>query len=192
MTKTNKLGLIGGFAYAPTQVCVHEGFKAGALSVNPDVEISETWTGTWDDVAIGYEAANAQIDDGVDFIAISLSGPGFGAIDAAKDHNGQGGDKVYVVGAFVDMNSRAPDTVITSAIWLTTEPTLNLIEVIRQGNFEGKNYEYFMADGASDLAPYHELESEIPQEVRDQVAEVRQQIIDGTLKVPIITEAPAS
>lgn len=190
LTKTNKLGLIGGFTYAPTQVCFHEAFKEGAKSVNPKVEVSETWTGTWYDVAIGYEAANAQIDDGVDFIAISLSGPGFGAIDAAKDHNAKGGNKVYVVGAFVDMNSRAPDTVITSTLWLTTQPTLKMIDIIREGKFEGKNYEFFMADGSTDLAPYHQLESEIPQEVRDKVSQVRQDIISGKLKVPIITEAP--
>lgn len=193
MTETNKLGLVGGFAYAPTQVCVHEAFKEGARSVNPDVEISETWTGTWFDVALGYEAASAQIDDGVDFIAISLSGPGFGAIDAAKDHNAEGaGAKVYVVGAFVDMNERAPDTVITSALWRSTQPTLTLLETIRAGEFEGKNYEFFMADGATDLAPYHSLESEIPQEVKDQVAQTRQDILDGKLEVPIITEAPSA
>jgi basic membrane protein A len=191
MTKTNKLGLIGGFTYAPTQVCFHEAFKEGAKSVNPDVEVAETWTGTWYDVALGYEAANAQIDDGVDFIAISLSGPGFGAIDAAKDHNAKGGNKVYVVGAFVDMNARAPDTVITSTLWKTTQPTLKLINIIREGKFEGKNYEFFMADGATDLAPYHELASEIPQDVKDKVAQVRQDIIDGKIEVPIITESPS-
>ena len=191
MTKTNKLGLIGGFAYAPTQLCFHEAFKAGAKSVNPDIQVEETWTGTWYDVAIGYEAANAQIDDGVDFIAISLSGPGFGAIDAAKDHNAKGtGNKVYSVGAFVDMNSRAPDTVITSTVWKTTKPTLTLLNTIREGNFEGKNYEFFMKDGAADLAPYHDLADEIPQDVKDQVAKVRQDIIDGTLQVPIIIETP--
>lgn len=192
MTKTNKLGLIGGFAYAPTQVCVHEGFKAGALSINPDIEISETWTGTWFDVALGYEAASAQMDDGVDFITISLSGPGIGAIDAARDRNDEGtGNKVYVVGAFVDMNERAPDTVITSALWLSTEPTLKMLDTIRAGEFEGKNYEFFMADGATDMAPYHGLEDEIPQDVKDQVAQLRQDIIDGTFKVPLVFEAPS-
>ena len=190
MTKTNKLGLIGGFTYAPTQVCFHEAFKQGAKSVNPDVEIAETWTGTWYDVAIGYEATNAMIDGDADFIAISLSGPGFGAIDAAKDHNDKGGSKVYVVGAFVDMNARAPDTVVTSTLWLTTRPTLKLIDIIREGKFEGKNYEFFLADGSTDLASYHQLEGEIPQDVRDKVAQVRQDIIDGKIKVPLITEAP--
>jgi len=47
-----------------------------------------------------------------------------------------------------------------------------------------------MADGSSDLAPYHQLEGEIPQDVRDKVAQVRQDIIDGKIKVPLITEAP--
>jgi basic membrane protein A len=191
MTKTNKLGLIGGFAYAPTQVSIHEAFKLGVKSVNPDATVVETWTGTWFDVGIGYEAANAMIDDGVDFITISLSGPGLGAIDAAKDHNAKGGNKVYAVGAFVDMNSRAPDTVITSGLWLAKEPTLKIIKLIQDGQFEGKSYDFFMADGASDIAPYHSLDSEIPQEVKDKVAEVRQQIIDGTLKVPLIKESPS-
>jgi basic membrane protein A len=190
MTKTNKLGLVGGFAYAPTQVCHHEAFKLGVHSVNPDAQISETWTGTWYDVALGYEAASAMIDDGVDFLSISLSGPGFGVIDAAKDHNAAGGDKVYATGAFVDMNDLAPDTVITSALWKSTEPTLKLIQLFEDGQIEGKLYEFFMADGASDLAPYHGLADEIPQEVKDKVAEVRQQIIDGDLVVPLIKESP--
>lgn len=190
LTKTNKLGLIGGFTYAPTQVCFHEAFKQGAKSVNPRVAISETWTGTWDDVAVGYEATNAQMDNGADFIAISLSGPGFGAINAAKDRNAKGGNKVYVVGAFVDMNARAPDTVITSTLWKTTQPTLKLIDIIREGKFVGKNYEFFMADGSTDLAPYHQLENNIPSDVRNKVAQVRQDIISGKLKLPVIKEAP--
>jgi basic membrane protein A len=190
MTKSNKLGILGGFAYAPTQVCFHEAYKLGAKSVNPDVEIVETWTGTWFDVALGYEAATAMIDDGVDFIAISLSGPGFGAIDAAKDHNATGGDKVYAVGNFVDMHSLAPDTVITSVVWRTTEPTLQLVDEIENGTFEGKNYEFLMKDGGLVMAPYYELGDEIPQEVKDQVAEVVQGLKDGTIEVPIILEAP--
>lgn len=191
MTNTNKLGLIGGFTYAPTQVCFHEAFKLGVKSVNPDAEIVETWTGTWYDVALGYEAGSAMIDDGVDFIAISLSGPGFGAIDAAKDHNAENPEnKVYAVGAFVDMYQRAPETIVTSTIWKTTEPTMALIEKIRNGEFEGKNYEFFMKDGSTDLAPYHELADEVPEDVKEKVAEVRQQIIDGELEVPLIQEAP--
>lgn len=190
MTQSNKLGLVGGFAYAPTQVCHHEAFKLGVHSINPDAQVSETWTGTWYDVALGYEAASAMIDDGVDFLSISLSGPGFGVIDAAKDHNAEGGNKVYATGAFVDMNDLAPDTVITSALWLSTQPTLSLIQLFQDGKIEAKNYEFFMADGASDLAPYHGLADEIPQEVKDKVVEVRQQIIDGELEVPLITESP--
>jgi basic membrane protein A len=190
MTKTNKVGVIGGFAYAPTQVCHHEAYKLGVASVNPDAEISETWTGTWYDVALGYEAASAMIDNGVDFLSISLSGPGFGVIEAAKDHNAAGGDKVYVVGAFVDMNDLAPDTVITSSVWKTTEPTLYLLDLLKEGKLEGKNYEFLMADGGTDMAPYHGLEDEIPQDVKDKVAEVRQQIIDGEIVVPIIQESP--
>jgi hypothetical protein len=41
------------------------------------------------------------------------------------------------------------------------------------------------------MAPYHECEGETPQSVKDKVAEVEVQIMDGTLRVPIMTEAPA-
>lgn len=35
----------------------HEGFKAGAKSINPDIEIQEVYTGDWTDTAGAKEAA---------------------------------------------------------------------------------------------------------------------------------------
>jgi basic membrane lipoprotein Med (substrate-binding protein (PBP1-ABC) superfamily) len=45
-----------------------------------------------------------------------------------------------------------------------------------------------IADGIIDIAPYHALEAEIPQEVRDKIARARQDIISGKLVVPEIHE----
>jgi len=182
LTESNKVGIIGGFEYAPTQKTQHEGFKAGVKAVNPDCEIMETWSGTWYDVSIGYEAAIAQIDAGADFIAISLSGPGFGAIEAAKERD------VLAAGAFVDMNELAPDNVVTSVLWKLKDPILKLAERIKDGTFEGKVYEFTMDDGSCDIAPYHGFEDKIPQEVKDRVAKARQAIIEGTLVVPFVKE----
>lgn len=181
MTQTGKVGLIGGFDYAPSQYSFHEAFKLGAKSVNPDIDIVETWVGTWYDMAMGYEAANAQIDAGVDFMAISLSGPGLGAINAAKEHPG-----VYVVGAFVDMNDLAPDTVITSCVWSATDPVLAVIDDIKNGTFKGEDYPFGMPQGACSLAPFHGLDSKIPADVKAKIDQAGADIISGKLVVPLI------
>ena len=185
ISKTQKIGLIGAFDYAPSQVSFHEAYKLGAKAVKPDIKIVETWVGTWYDVALGYEAAKAQIDAGVDFLAISLSGPGMGAINAAKEKPG-----VYVVGAFVDMNELAPDTVITSNMWRATEGVMAIIQAIKEGKFEGKSYDFSMPQGASVLAPYHNLDSKIPADVKAKIEQARADIMSGKLVVPLIKSVP--
>jgi basic membrane protein A len=40
-----------------------------------------------------------------------------------------------------------------------------------------------MKDGGSDIAPFHDFDATLPQEVKDAVAKAKQGIIDGTLKV---------
>jgi basic membrane protein A len=191
MSTTGKIGLVGGFADAPSQVAFHEAFKIGARAADPEVEILETWTGTWYDVALGYEAATAQMDAGVDYIGLSLSGPGFGVIQAAQERNAKGVEPhVYVIGAFVDMNELAPDTVLTSTTREAFQPLLTLIEAIKDGTFGTKAYNFGMPDGAADLAPYHGLADKVPQDVKDKIEQTKQDIIQGKLVVPLISERP--
>ena len=66
-TQTNKIGVIGG-ADASEIKRGHEGFKAGAKSINPDIEIQEVYTGDWTDTAGAKEAAIGMYDAGVDVI----------------------------------------------------------------------------------------------------------------------------
>ena len=74
-TQTNKIGVIGG-ADASEIKRGHEGFKAGAKSINPDIEIQEVYTGDWTDTAGAKEAAIGMYDAGVDVIWHSGDGIG--------------------------------------------------------------------------------------------------------------------
>ena len=76
-TQTNKIGVIGG-ADASEIKRGHEGFKAGAKSINPDIEIQEVYTGDWTDTAGAKEAAIGMYDAGVDVIWHSGDGIGLG------------------------------------------------------------------------------------------------------------------
>jgi basic membrane protein A len=40
-----------------------------------------------------------------------------------------------------------------------------------------------LENGGVGLAPYHELDAEIPQELKDQIEDLKQRIIDGEIKV---------
>ena len=81
-TKTNKVGVIGG-GMGSEITRGHEGFKAGAKSVNPSIEVQEVYTGDWNDTAGAYEAAVGMYDSGVDVIWHSGDGIGLGVVQAA-------------------------------------------------------------------------------------------------------------
>ena len=183
LTKTGKVGVVGAFEY-PTQIACHEGFKLGVRAVDPDVEVQEAWTGTWYDVNMGYEAGQAMIESGVDVIFISVSGPGFGAIEAARDH----GPDVLAIGSFVDMHEVAPDNVVTSVFWDSYPTVKEMLADIRAGTFEGKMYWGTVANGGTGLAPYWGFESQIPEDVKVLIRDTTEQIADGTLEIPWIGE----
>jgi basic membrane protein A len=193
MTETGKVGIVGGFA-SPTQFVYHEGFKFGVYMVNRDnleadpnaeqVECLETFTGTWFDSAIGYEAGIAQMDQGADWIYISLSGPGFGVIQAAQETG-----KAKVIGTFVDMNEFAPDVVVTSVERHADLPLQAILADIRNGTFTGKDYSFDHTNGGTALSPLHNWEDKIPDEVKERLADYEKKIVSGqgAYRVPFVT-----
>ena len=185
LTKTGKMAAVGCFD-VPTQIAMHEGFKLGVQAVDPDVEVQDAWTGTWYDVNIGYEAGQAAMESGVDVMLISCSGPGFGVIEAAKDH----GPDALVIGAFVDMHEVAPENVVVSIFWDSYPSVKEMLADIRAGTFEGKDYWGTIANGGTGLSPYWGFESQIPEDVKTLIRDTTEQITDGTLEIPWIGEAP--
>ena len=71
MTKTNKIGYIGGHA-VPILVASLNALTLGAKSVNPKVKVHAIWLNTWADAALEVEATKGLIDSGVDVIASEL------------------------------------------------------------------------------------------------------------------------
>src|SRR3954471_24456797 len=72
MTKSNKLGVIGGVKIPPV-VRYAVGFEAGVKSVNPDANVVVAYADTFSDPALGKELTLAQYNQGVD-IAFPVAG----------------------------------------------------------------------------------------------------------------------
>lgn len=179
MSETGIIGAQGGME-VPNVICGIEGYRLGAQVINPDIELLVVYIGTFTDTGKGREAALAMIDAGADVIYHSSSLAGTGAIEAGEASG------IYVIGDTDDQNSLGPETVITSVMVDHYVEILAMIEDAMAGNFGDEFYEFGLKDGASDIAPFHSLDSVVPQELKDQINQAREDILSGELVVPII------
>ncbi len=85
LTRTGKLGFIGGGPYPSVTVC-YRGFLAGATSVRADVTVAEAYT-SWDDVAKNKAQAEAFLRQGIDQIYPDIDAAARGVYEAIKEHN---------------------------------------------------------------------------------------------------------
>lgn len=176
MTKTNKVGFIGGMK-GVTISKFENGFKAGAKDANADVEVSVQYANSFSDQALGKSIANQMIKNDVDVVFSAAGAVGIGAIEAVKEN-----DKM-AIGVDRDQNSLAPDHVITSAMKNIDIAVGNLARSFIDGSYEsGKVIIGTLATGGVGIAPTSE--KNVPKEVLEFVDSKSKEIIDGKIKVP--------
>jgi basic membrane protein A len=178
MTETDIIGTIGTFEN-PTSSAAINGFIAGAQSVNPDITHLISWSFSWFDPARAYELAVAQVEQGADIICGQGSGNVLGVFDAAEDED------FYTFGMILDQNYLAPNHILTSSVQTYYPAFEEIVNLLQAEELEGRTYGYFMAEGASYLASYIDA---VPQDVRDAVSDVQEQIMLGNLVVPLVTD----
>lgn len=185
MSKTNILGAVAAYPYPNVNEPVNA-FIAGAKSVNPDIKVKMNYISAWYDPAKGKEAALSEIAAGADVIYAERFGP----FEAAKEKG------VYALGHLTDQNELAPDTVLTSSM-VKWDTCINaVIDAWWEHTVNGTAYNaptdkamvFSMKDGGSDIAPFHGLDANIPQDVKDLIAKTRADIISGTLVIPANAE----
>ena len=142
-----------------------------------------TFINSWFDPAAAKEAALSQIDSGADVLFAER----FGVIEAAVEND------LFAFGNMSDQNELGPDHVLTGPVW-NMEPTVDyVIEQVNAGSFTSQDLKDFsmMAKGGSSLAEYHGLESKIPEDVLELVAQRLDEILNGLFRVNIDEATPA-
>jgi carbamate kinase len=169
----------------PNLLNIFEGYKQGAKHVNPDIKVIETYLGDWDSPEKGKQAALAQIFSDADFILHVADTSGKGVIQAAKVKG------IYAFGAVSDQNALAPDTVLTSFVLDIDKAFDEIVRTVVENRFEGKIYKPGLevskgapGEGIVYLAPFHNLESRVPEDVKQRLNQTTQDIINGTIVVP--------
>ena len=183
MTKTNKIGVMGG-QNIPSVNSTFMAFEGGAKSVNPEVDVSYVYVGNWEDIGKGKELALAQINEGVDFIFPNADAAGLGAYEAAELTQKEG-KLVYTFGANRDKSDISP-TVIANAV-ITPNAFVQIAKIIKEGKFKPQIYTFNMlTDEAITLTYSPTLKDKVPEAVQKTVEEAKAKILAGALKVPQI------
>src|SRR4029450_11978272 len=181
MTKTNKIGMVGGYAIPEVNRLMHA-FMAGAEEVNPKVEFYVTFIGSWFDPPKAKEAAFAMIEKGADVMYAER----FGVSDAAKEKG------KLAIGNVINTQAAYPNTVVASALW-NMEPTIDrAIKAVKGGTFKPEDYGPYslMKNKGSELAPLGTFEGKVPKDTMDKVKAKQQAILDGKYTVKVVETEP--
>ncbi len=146
-TETNKLGYVGAFEFAEV-ISGFTGFYLGAKSVNPDVEMTVMYTGSWNDPTKEAQVAKALIDMGCDVISQHCDST---APATTAEANG-----VFQVGYNSDMIGAAPKASLISARIDWSKYLIMAVETYLAGDAIPTDWSKGYADGAVYLSPLNE------------------------------------
>lgn len=194
MTKTGKVGTFGGINIPPVTVFM-DGFYYGVQKYNADngtnVEVlgwnpadqKGLFTENFESLDDGRTFAQNLVDEGAD-IVMPVAGPvGLGSAALASE---LGTDKLMIIG--VDSDQFESDTAnagvyLTSVLKNMDVTTFNAIKAVADGTFEGGVTVGTLENGGVGLAPFHDMDGSVPQELKDQLETIKAGIIDGSVSV---------
>lgn len=175
MTKSNKVGALQGME-SPDCVRNREGFAAGVEYANPDIAILKSVIGSWEDPVKGKESANALIAAGADIIYDQGDGTSFGVEEAIRENPG-----VIKIGYPFDKALISEDIALSSIVYDWGPVFEDMIRDLINEDF-GKAYSIDMDNGIT-MAPYHGFDAQVPQSLRDDIADAHDAIVAGDIEV---------
>lgn len=182
VTKSNVIGVVGGYPVPEVNRIVNA-FINGVKEVNPDAKVLVTFINSWFDPAAAKEAALAQVDAGADVLFAER----FGVIEAAVENG------LLAFGNMSDQYELGPGHVLTGPVWNMTPTVEYVIKQIEAGTFTAQDLKDFsmVAKGGAYLAPFHGMESKIPDNILSLVKQRDEEIKNGLFRVDIEEEPPA-
>ena len=181
MTKTGKIGMVGGFPIPEVNRLMHA-FMAGAQEIRPDTQFSITFINSWFDPPKAKEAAFAMIDKGADVMYAER----FGVSDAAKERG------KLAVGNVINTQDKYPDTVIASALWDMNPSVERAIKFAKDGKVVAEDYGVYstMKHKGASLAPLGTFEKKVPADVVAKVETKQKAILAGSYVVKVDDSQP--
>ena len=182
LTTSGKTGAVLGTEVVPPVRYFGEGFRNGVAYAAQEMGKSYPETrlvyhapdNAFNDPAWGAATAKQLLSQGYDVIFGAGGNTGNGALlEIAKTPG------AYCIGVDADQWGTLPEAqpcLVTSAMKLIDKGVAALIEQASDGSIAGGNF-----FGEVGLAPYHDFDSKLAQDIKDKVAALTPQVLDGTV-----------
>lgn len=190
-SETGTVGFIGGVCCFGLIEKFEAGFRAGALHVDPDIEIISQYITEFPDFDgfnapdRGRETALAIFESGADVIYHAAGGTGAGLFAAAKEHSESSGSKVWGIGVDSDqyhtVDADVQEYVLTSMLKRVDSAIFEIIKAHLEGTFGPGETRY---DLSVDGVGYSSSGGFLSDGIIDQLEDLKAQIIDGSIVVP--------
>jgi basic membrane lipoprotein Med (substrate-binding protein (PBP1-ABC) superfamily) len=182
MSESGIVGMVGGVAIPPVEG-TFRAFEAGARAVDPSVQVLESFTGNWDDVAAAKEAAVAQLSRGADVLIHNVDAASFGVFQAVREARAAG-RPAWALGMNRDQNDVAPDVILGSAVIRIPDAFHEVALTWQTGELGGRPIYEGLAEGVIDFVLNPGLAAGVPAELVAAIDDARERIRSGDLVVP--------
>lgn len=195
MTETGKVATYGGMDI-PTVTIFMDGYVDGVAHYNEthgtNVEVlgwnkdsqSGSIIASFEDQSKGKAVSDEFYNAGAD-IVMPVAGPvGAGTLASAKE--GEGRMVIWVDADGYETNSsdaEAQSVILTSVMKLMGEAVQDVTSEGSEGSFDNSPYVGTLENGGVGLAPFHDFEDKVPEELKGELDTLTQEIIDGTVTV---------
>lgn len=192
MSETHMVGAVCASDDIPPVWRLGEGYKAGAAYADEMTGLSTdvlviyhddvSFDTTFVDPEWGAATTDAMAKEGVDIVFGCGGVTGNGALVAAA----QAG--LYAIGVDTDQYLTLPEAaprMLSSAMKLITPGVFELLQSAKDGSFPSGNYL-----GDVSYAPFHDLDNQVPQEVKTAMEQIHAGLLDGSIETSVPSEKP--
>ena len=194
VSKSGVVGTFGGINIPPVTIFM-DGLYWGVQYYNKqksaDVKVlgwdptkkEGLFTNNFSSLDDGRAFAKNLMDEGAD-IVVPVAGPvGQGSAALATE---MGADKLKIIGVDVDQFETDPEhgaVFLTSILKRMDSTVVEAIKQAKDGTFKGGVIVGTLASGGVGLAPYHDLDSAVPADLKAELDKIAAGIKDGSVNV---------
>jgi basic membrane protein A len=187
LTESGTLAGVYGTDLVPPVVMFARGFEAGALATNADLNVITTYHPGGLDVAFtdpewGGTTAAQAIDQGADVIFSAGGKTGNGGLTEVANRTTED-NPLYCIGVDTDQWGTLPEAhacLISSAMKVIPTGIEEIVELIATGNAPSGNF-----FGPVGLAPFHDFEDTVPEELKAELESIAAALTSGELETGV-------
>lgn len=174
MTKSKQIAYLSAQQFKSTDD-EKRGFELGAKSIKPDIKVTSSYTGDWNDAAKAKEATLALISTGSDVIYHWLDNAAPAVLETASEKG------IFVIGNTADQQAIAPKAVLTSMVKRIDLAIAYIAELATKNELKGENYT--LGWEKPDILYLGKFGEMVPADVKKKAQETAKAIADQKIQL---------